>query len=100
MTQMAMISPDEPRNYQTGWDESGARPTPIMDGNGWRVAQIVPVGQTFAMGEPIFWTECADEISQDTYVYNPDDQQFYLAQWELPASSTEQPATNGGIETL
>lgn len=87
MTKEAMISPQEERQYQTGWEPNpveGKPPYPIMDGNGWRVAQVVSVGQTFPMGEPIFWTECADEIEQDLFVYNPDDGQFYPVTLPLP----------------
>lgn len=84
MTKEAMISPIEPRQYQTGWDESTTPPTPIIGGNGWRVAQVVPLGQTFPMAEPIFWTECADDIEQDQFVYNPDDGLFYPVALPLP----------------
>lgn len=76
MTKEAMISPDEPRQYQTGWTNT-TPPRPIMGGNGYRVAQVVPMGETFPMAEPIFWTECADNIEQDQFVYNPNDSQFY-----------------------
>ena len=84
MTKEAMISPQEERQYQTGWDNSTTPPNPIMDGNGWRVAQTVPVGQTFPMAEPIFWTECGDDIEQDRFVYNPDDKRFYPVNLPIP----------------
>lgn len=83
MTKEAMISPQEECQYQTGWTDT-TPPRPIMDGNGWRVAQVVLLGQIFPMGEPIFWAECADDIEQDLFVYNPDDKQFYPVSLPLP----------------
>lgn len=83
----AMISPQEQRQYQTAWEPSefeGKPLVPVFGGNGYRVAQVVPVGQTFPMAEPIFWTECSDEIEQDQFVYNPDDGQFYPITLPLP----------------
>lgn len=75
MTQEAMISPEETREYQTGWNESNNPPTPIYT-TGWRVAQVVPQGQQFPMAEPIFWVECSDEVQQDTWWYLPGTEQI------------------------
>lgn len=94
MTKEAMISPIELTQYQAGWDESGARPVPVY-ATGYRVAQVVPLGQTFPMAEPIFWTECADDIEQDQFAYNPDDQQFYPVSLPPLPSMVAQPTTQG-----
>lgn len=88
----AMISPQEIREYQTGWN--GTEP---VYAEGWRVAQVVPEGQTFPMADPIFWIDCADEVTQDGWVYSPLDNQLYVA--NLPPLPIEQPTTSG-IETL
>lgn len=94
MTKEAMISPLEPRQYQTGWVEVPPVP-PATDptweatyAEGWRVAQVVPMGETFPMAEPIFWTKCEDTVEQDLYVYNPEDKTMYLADLPLPSGTT------------
>lgn len=58
MSKQALISPNEPRE------------------SGYRVAQVVPDGQTFNVGEPLFWTPCADNIAQDQWWYNPTNDSF------------------------
>lgn len=91
MTQIALISPQETRYYQTGWYNGKA----VMDGVGCRVAQVVPNGSEFPVAEPLYWLDCADEIEPETYVFNLEDNNFYLAMWE-----PVQPEVSGTIETL
>jgi hypothetical protein len=50
----ALISPNEPRE------------------TGYRVAQVVDQYQTFEVGQPLFWVECADDVVADQFWYNPD----------------------------
>jgi hypothetical protein len=52
----ALISPNEPRE------------------TGYRVAQVVDQYQTFEVGQPLFWVECADDVVADQFWYNPDNQ--------------------------
>lgn len=40
---------------------------------GYRVAQIVDEGQTFEVGQPLFWVECADDVIADQFWYDPTD---------------------------
>jgi hypothetical protein len=54
MAKKALISPNEPRE------------------SGYRVAQVEPDGQTFEVGNPLFWTPCADDVVADKFWYNPD----------------------------
>jgi len=56
MSKQALISPNEPRE------------------SGYRVAQVVPDGQTFNVGEPLFWTPCADDVVADQFWYDPSTQ--------------------------
>jgi hypothetical protein len=56
MSKQALISPNEPREF------------------GYRVAQVEPDGQTFAVGAPLFWTSCADDVVADQFWYNPQTQ--------------------------
>ena len=37
---------------------------------GWRVAQVEPDGQTFPVGDPLFWTPCADNVVADVFYYD------------------------------
>lgn len=52
----ALISPIEPRE------------------TGYRVAQVVDQYQTFEVGQPLFWVECADNVVADQFWYNPQTQ--------------------------
>ena len=97
MTQKSLISPQETRYYQTGWD-TRTPPQPVLDGVGYRIAQVVPEGAEFPVSEPLYWTDCADNICADEFVFDPSDNSFQPALWEpIPV---EQPAATGGIETL
>jgi hypothetical protein len=66
----ALISPNEPRE------------------SGYRVAQVEPDGQTFAVGVPLFWTPCADDVVADQFWYNPDIQ-LIIPNPSLPPPSAE-----------
>lgn len=55
----ALISPNEPAYSYDGT---------VL---GWRVAQVEPEGQTFPVGDPLFWTPCADDVVQDQFYYDP-----------------------------
>jgi hypothetical protein len=52
----ALISPNEPRE------------------TGYRVAQVVDQYQTFEVGQPLFWVECADNVVADQFWYDPQTQ--------------------------
>ena len=56
MSKEALISPNEP--VETGY----------------RVAQVVDQYQTFEVGQPLFWVECADNVVADQFWYNPQTQ--------------------------
>lgn len=43
---------------------------------GYRVAQVVPQGETFPVAEAFFWTPCADDVVADQFWYDPSDQQI------------------------
>ena len=53
MAKEALISPNEPRE------------------TGYRIAQVVDQYQTFDVGQPLFWVECADDVVADKFWYNP-----------------------------
>lgn len=77
----ALISPNEPREA------------------GYRVADVHPDG--FDVAEPLFWSECADEVVADKFWYDPSDGQLK----EVPEPVIEEPQldlqpTVSGAETL
>ena len=41
---------------------------------GYRVAQVVDQYQTFEVGQPLFWVECADDVVADQFWYDPQTQ--------------------------
>ena len=41
---------------------------------GYRVAQVVNQGQTFPVSVEMFWFDCADDVVQDQFWYDPLDQ--------------------------
>jgi hypothetical protein len=43
-----------------------------FEGNniGVRVAQVVFEGETFPVGDPLFWVECADNVNATNYYYD------------------------------
>ena len=43
---------------------------------GYRVAQVVPTGETFPVSEEMFWTPCADDVVADQFWYDTSDQQI------------------------
>jgi hypothetical protein len=43
---------------------------------GYRVAQVVPTGETFPVASALFWTPCADNVVADQFWYDPSDQQI------------------------
>lgn len=43
---------------------------------GYRVAQVVAVGETFPVAPELFWTPCADDVVADQFWYDPADQQI------------------------
>jgi len=45
---------------------------------GYRVAQVVSIGQTFPVAEAFFWIPCTDDVVQDEFWYDPIDQQIKL----------------------
>jgi len=42
--------------------------------NGYRIAQVEPTENIFGVADPLYWTECADEVIADQWYYDPVDQ--------------------------
>lgn len=41
---------------------------------GYRVAQVEPDANIFAVAEGMFWVDCADDVIADAYWYDPTDE--------------------------
>lgn len=41
---------------------------------GYRVAQVEPDANVFAVAEGLFWVDCADDVVQDSFWFDPQDQ--------------------------
>ena len=39
--------------------------------HGYRVAQVEQ--ETFEVAEPLFWVDCADDVEQDKFFFDPQD---------------------------
>ena len=81
MNMKALISTIEPR--QTGY----------------RVAQVEQDQNIFAVAEELFWVNCADNVVQDLYWYDPSEQTIKPIPTPEPPEPPEQPDSQGA-ETL
>ena len=79
MSNNALISPNEsPIKYISDWTtDTPPQPIFIQIENSCRVAQVEPDGQTFEIGEPLFWTPCADDVEAGKFYYNINDKEIY-----------------------
>lgn len=81
MTMKALISSLEPRE------------------SGYRVAQVEQDANVFPVAEGLFWVDCADDIAQDQFWYDPTDETIKpMPQPEVLADGSQ--PTVGGAETL
>lgn len=75
----ALISPNEPVTFE---------------GNiiGCRIAQVEPVGQTFPVGDPLYWMACDDEVIADVYYLANDGSIQLNPNYNQPNEVAEAPA--------
>lgn len=77
MSKNALISPNEsPVKYPSGWT-TDTPPAPIYTSisNSCRVAEVSDT--TFEVAEPLFWTQCNDDVTADSFYYNTQDDEIY-----------------------
>lgn len=41
--------------------------------NGFRIAQVEPEENIFSVADPLYWVECADEVTADFWYFDPAD---------------------------
>ena len=73
----ALIDPTSPVSHIVSWTPiQGAteKPfyTPVLEvyPNSARVCQVEPDDQTFSVAEPLFWTDCANNVVADQFWYD------------------------------
>jgi hypothetical protein len=88
----ALISPNEQVSYISAWDGQ----TPVYTVLGQRVAQVADA--QFEVAPPLFWLECADDVTAMDFYYNATSQAIVQIP-ESPPQPTpvvpEQPVTTG-----
>ena len=98
----ALISPNEaPITYIASYT-TATPPQPVYATypNSCRVAQVEPDADIFPVGEPLFWTACADNVVADQFYYdtvnkviNP----IVNAPAPPKTAAPDQPATTGTV---
>ena len=91
----ALISPNEEITYISGWNEPIApskRYTPINTVCGQRIAEVAL--NNFPVASPLFWMDCADNVTAEEYCYDAINQTIILIPPNKP-DPTPQPVTTG-----
>lgn len=63
---------------------------------GYRVAQVEQDANVFAVAEGLFWVDCADDVVQDQFWYDPVDQTIKA----IPEPEAPTQSAVAGAETL
>lgn len=88
----ALVSPNEQVSYISAWDGQ----TPVYTVLGQRVAEVA--NAQFEVAPPLFWLECADDVTAMYFYYNATSQAVEQIP-ESPPQPTlvvpEQPVTTG-----
>ena len=64
--------------------------------SGYRVAQVAADDMTFVVAEGLFWVDCAEDVVQDKFYFDPVTQQVV----PLPTPPIQPPPTTTGTVTL
>ena len=82
----ALISPNEQVSYISAWDGQ----VPVYTVIGQRVAEVVDA--QFEVASPLFWLECADDVTAMGYYY---DNSIQLIPASPPKPEAVQPISTG-----
>ena len=94
----ALIDPRQSIFYVSAWEGNPPKPIYEFYPNSCRVCQVEPDDQTFVVGEPLFWTDCPDDIIADRWYYDSVTQQFIPVVEtppKLEQAASDQPSTSG-----
>jgi hypothetical protein len=91
----ALISPNEsPIMHIASWSGDPSHPVYEPYPNSCRVAQVEPDDQTFPVADPMFWTDCANDVVADEWYYDTVTTTIIkIVNAPIPAAE-DQPATN------
>jgi hypothetical protein len=90
----ALISPNEqPITHITSWQGNPSYPVYEPYPNSCRVAQVEPDEQTFPVADPMFWTDCADNVVADEWYYDTVTQTINKIVDAPKSAAEDQPAT-------
>lgn len=64
--------------------------------SGYRVAEVVADGATFPVADTMFWADCANDVEQDKFWYDPTDQTIKAISVPVPTAE-ENKATAMGL---
>lgn len=54
--------------------------------NGFRVAQVEPAENIFPVADPLYWTDCADDVVADFWYFDPSENTIKKVAKPLPAT--------------
>ena len=63
---------------------------------GYRVAQVEPDANVFAVASVFFWVDCADDVVADQFWFDPSDQTIKT----IPETNEVSQPTSQGAQTL
>jgi hypothetical protein len=86
----ALISPNEFVQYLSSWEKiDDKKYLPIYSVCGVRVAEVANV--EFEVAEPLFWVECADDVTAELYYYDGSSRAVLRIPSESPYPTDEEP---------
>jgi hypothetical protein len=90
----ALIDTNTPVQYTSSWtDTNPSKPIFSVYENSARVCQVEPDANIFSVGEPLFWTDCADDVVADSFYYDTVNNNIYPVVNEPRPIATDQPVT-------
>lgn len=95
----ALIDPRQAISQITSWELVDNVYEPVYTTFGVRICEVR--SSEFPVAEPLFWTDCADDVL-DWWYYDTENATCYPTPEPAPDPNgvVSQPQTSGGIETL
>lgn len=94
----ALISPNEQARYVSSWIQKGLDLEPVYIVCGQRIAEVSQA--PFEVSEPLFWFECADEVTAESYCFVDGNCVAIPEDAPAPVPVAENQPTVSGAETL
>jgi len=91
----ALIDINTSVQYISAWTDT-TPPKPIYSTyeNSARVCQVEPDANVFPVGEPLFWTDCADDVVADRWYYDTANSNIYIVVNAPRPIAPDQPLTD------